>query len=535
MEEIPFSGRTGHLYAKKLVDLYIALLQNEFSIEPQQAFKAAEPFYVCEFGAGMALLSKHFLDVLKEDYPEVYVNTRLIITDSSAEMMENLQKISVFYNHFDQIEFQALDSTDFEGWPDKKPVLAYSSYLLSCFSCRHIEYKQGKINELLVKTSVPENAILLDTTSFPYQVMDAQQIKKCILSNDRDKLKVLGARIKHLLKEEIITLDLNESDLSANEKQELTGLLGSDEIKNDVCFNYNPGIKAHIEKALNSLHEKGIYIASDFGSVEFYHPDPDKLTKSYGNSLFRSVSFAYIKSFCGHNKITSFCSSRPNDYVQECVFSNSSQISQTLKKSMSGFISSEPTEKLQSVLRSLVDINPSDNYLTDFEQAVSSLSGEEQKDYFFLKSCASLLLSQGLNKQAYEYALKLLNTYAEFAIDGYSILGMICQAQNFFDEALECYATIINICGHDWATHEALASVNYKLNNYQKAVEHLEKAIYYARTNNIWPLVYMLNAIHEKLGQPDKADQIAANVFDLAKKQKGLIPEEILEEFQKKQ
>jgi SAM-dependent MidA family methyltransferase len=533
VENIPFSGRSGQVFANKLVVMFIELLKNSFNISTSDE-NFDKPFHIYEFGAGMGLLSKHFLDILQKKYPNIYNNTTVCVTDSSPEMIKKLQTISLFYDHVERVRFEVIDSKTFEIENDKKPIFAYSSYLLTSLPSHHIEISNGEINELLIKTSIDDDAVIIDTTQYPPKSLAAPEIKSLLNDSDKEILRILAPKIEPLLKEDIVSVNINDSNnLDSTAKDNLKTFANTLQANDTIRFNYSPDIHSHIESIFNSLLDKGVYIISDFGYTQTYGPTPEVLVKPYGVTLYSSVCFPYLLSITNKKNVSSWFTNREPDLTQELIFQKNSN-PDNLNKAATEFIKNCGTENISIVLKKLSELDNSENYLPEFQTIVSGLTSEEEQDYAFLKTAAALLLTNGYDKQAYEYALKLLNSYGELAIDAYSILGIICQRQGFLEEALECYEKIPTICENDSGAYESCSSVQLRLGNQTEASDILKNALRYSRNNAVWHLAVGIGAIQQELGNVNEAIQALQWPIDIAEKHPSLIPDTIITKFKAK-
>ena len=138
VEKIPFSSRNGPVFAKKLVALYLKILESS-------SIKEMSTYHVYEFGAGMGMLSFCFLNQLKIDNLEIYRKTRLHITDSCSEFVTQLKSIQLFKDHLAQVELSVMKAENPFFQPGAKPVFAFSTYLIDSLPAVHIESDNGQL------------------------------------------------------------------------------------------------------------------------------------------------------------------------------------------------------------------------------------------------------------------------------------------------------------------------------------------------------------------------------------------------------
>jgi SAM-dependent MidA family methyltransferase len=526
LENVPFSGRTNLVYANKLVNMYVSLLQ-ENSLTPQNSQK----FHVYEFGAGTGLLSKHFLDILKAEHPEIYQNTSLHVTDSSKNMIEKLKTISIFYDHIDQIKLEVIDAENFKSAENEKPIFAFSSYLLSSMPTKHLEIQNQEVKELLVKTLIDSNAVILDTTEYLPKTLTAAELAKPPKDFSAKKLNILAPKLIKHLKESYSQINLSDTEISSESLTLLNNTLNKLEIKANqtIRFNYSFDSIQHINNVLGELAQNGLYIVSDFGHTKLYAPQPELLNSSYGITTTSSVCFPFIQNSLENSIITN----RENDLTQEIAFSNKA-ISQTTKTCFQSEFSNMGTENIAEVIHQVSKLEQSDNYISQAENIINKLSEQEKTDYIFLKTISFILLTNGYDKQAYEYALKLLNQYGELAIDAYSILGSICQTQGFLEEALECFNKILDIAPNNSVTYESISAIQLRSGKQEEAFNSLKQALFFSRDNMIWHLIIGLAAIEQDTGNQETAQKLLSWPVNISKQHSNLVSNEILEKFKDK-
>ena len=147
---VPFSYYTGLSYATKLVTIYIQLCQST----------PKEQYFVYELGAGTGLLSKHFLDVLAIQNPEIYTKTMVILSDSWEKSQDYLPLNSVFSKHLDHLRFETMDCLNPQF--EYSPFFIFFSNLIDSTPVEHIYIESGTPYALYVETQIPNTAYILD-------------------------------------------------------------------------------------------------------------------------------------------------------------------------------------------------------------------------------------------------------------------------------------------------------------------------------------------------------------------------------------
>src|SRR5688572_3946763 len=90
-EYVPFSVTTGKEFASKIAELWASYLK--LSNLPKT------DLHILEFGAGLGMLSKHLLDMIKTEHAVLYDQTFFHISDSSDIIYQELQDLDVFKDH----------------------------------------------------------------------------------------------------------------------------------------------------------------------------------------------------------------------------------------------------------------------------------------------------------------------------------------------------------------------------------------------------------------------------------------------------
>jgi tetratricopeptide (TPR) repeat protein len=501
VEKIPFAGRTGYSYAKILADLFVLVIK-------EGSFHHKERFHVYEFGAGTAFLSKHFLDILSTEYPDIYQKTTVHISDLSSKIIDKLTSISIFYDHYEHITISKQDATCVSFTKNEKPIFAYSSYLLSSFTTKHISFNNQDISELFVKTTIKPNFHQLDTTQYPPTELTPQLIKNIISNNNKTQKQVLAPKLIEAFTEEFQTIAPSDSTLTSSDIQNLQSFITASKFEKGF-LNYSPDLFAHVNWITQNLEPGGAYMICDFGLTSDLHQNnPANLTVNFGVTHSYPVCFPHLFSHFKSQNLSFHHTTRPGSQTQEVLL-----IKGPTNKQITSFFKTHliqtDDEKINKIIENIIKLAPtSDTYLTDIQKEINKLSAYEQKEYFLLRKVAAQLFLNGYDQEAFEYALKAQEIYGELAIDALLILGWVCQKHGHHENAIACFDYVLDICKNEPNTYASCEISYLAMHDYPKAIQAIKKAIYYSRQNNIWDYTTRLGLSLKKTGKQNEAQNI---------------------------
>jgi tetratricopeptide (TPR) repeat protein len=513
-EKVPFSGRSNPKFASHLSKLYQAHINALPSELPT--------YHVYEFGAGLGLLSKHFLDHLKETAPEIYKKTILHVTELSSSTVKKLQEISIFYDHIDQVRFQTMNATNISFDETQKPIFAFSSYLLSSLSTKLILSKNNKLEELYVKTSLPEDSKIIDTTTYPPQILNTNQIKTLLEKNDTTTLKIIGTKIKKILQEEYITININNSNLTTKSKDEITSFATNKDINNNSYFSFNTALKKHIKQVTDGLAENGVYFVSDLGKPTLNTTNFKLLLANYGGTASTCLSFPQFKTITSALNLDLLSTTRTTHDTQEVLIGKS--INKPLKKSFNSLFSVCPLENIQKSLDKLNKLDKNNSNPEQVNIAIANLSATERKDYLLLKRAAAILFKSGHLANASKFTAESHKIYLEYAIDAFLITGWICQKQGFHNDATICFKQAIQICPNMHILHSSLASSQIAQNLLPECITSFKKAIRFSKDKEIWDYTLGIGVNYKRIGKIAEANETFSWPLEILKKHPNLIP-----------
>ncbi|MCP4049389.1 MAG: hypothetical protein GY730_01605, partial [bacterium] len=376
-ERIPFSARNGKAFAEKLAGLYIKTLELKTA---EKKSNSDNFIHVYELGAGHGLLSKFFLDTLHSKYPEIYKQTIVHITDNSKLIIKKLRKLSIFKKHSNNISFQIIDAAEPEFNSHELPFFIYSSQLIDALPAYHIEADKKEVSELLIKTTINEDASLLDTSVYPPVPIDAKTIKKILLGKNKKKKLLLAPRILPLLKEEIVKQDIETTSyLSPENKASIKEFISSSDITEKTYFNYSPEIESHISTVSSSLLPEGLYVTSDFGfSQKTGHNTSDFLLAGYCSTSFYSVCFPLIFYLSNKSGLISLITNQDLDQTQDLILYKGSKVTQLSEYFKNNF-DTVGYEKISSVLDRISSFNQEMCTLDNIKKELDRLCESDKK------------------------------------------------------------------------------------------------------------------------------------------------------------
>ena len=187
--------------------------------------QSLKSYHIAEFGAGSGLLSINILNHIMNDYPMLYDNICMHVTDASKSQIDIISKSPLVDMHRERMSFSAYDiaSDSFGSFMSDYPLdLIYFSNLIDSTPVHHILYEDGELYELYVKSYLPLNkqCLMVDTTSFPPVSFQSDHVKHMI-DYDLEKTILFSKSIIPHIKERYKKVLINDSKLPIKMKAAL--------------------------------------------------------------------------------------------------------------------------------------------------------------------------------------------------------------------------------------------------------------------------------------------------------------------------
>lgn len=529
MERLPFSGRNNKAFADKLCDFYLELVKTRFT--------ERSIYHIYDLGAGLGLLSKHFLDQLKLKAPDIYQKTTVHVTDSNKIMIQQLQEISLFYEHAERIQFTVCDAINFTVNPKEQPVLIYSSYLLSSFPITHIERQNPDQNfdcyEIQLESKI--TAPILDTTCYPPRLLSADKINALISGSDTKRKKALAPRVKSHVTENPVTIPIQKSSLSQTDRDELQSFLKEHPTAEPIRFNYPQHLSTHIKHILTALAPDGVYFASDFGAFQLRLTPLQELTDHYDAVICHYLCFPFLKWSATHNYCHIAHTTHKTHTTQEFLLypgTKNPAIEGHFHHFFNNNTSTNQVSKLVQYINKNLDKSTKID-LNELKGKINTLSEIEQQDYVLLKQTAGYAFKQGEIAEAFKYALKLHENYGEIAIDAALIMGWCCQNIGSHEEALSCFEQANYLCKNDTTIYSSWCLSFFGLKQFKEALKALKQALYYTRDiESLWSTAHGIYLTELHLGNKEKAKEAIAWLYEISKTHPEYLPPKIQKQFE---
>mgnify|MGYP004704865471 CR=1 FL=1 len=135
--------------------------------------------------------------------------------------------------------------------------------------------------------------------------------------------------------------------------------------------------------------------------------------------------------------------------------------------------------------------------------------------FYVCFNTALCLLNLKKYKQALKYIKKAIKEEPEYS-DNWVITGTIKVEFKHFDEALKDFNKALNINPKNFCAYRGIAFTYYRLGEFNKALQNINKAIEYTeRKDYLAEEYYMRYKIYQKLEQEDKAQSDYNKTFEL--------------------
>ncbi len=524
-ENIPFSFKSGILYANQLASLYTQhILSNNIS---------KDRYYVHEFGSGLGFLSKHFLDRVQILNPELYKKTIITLVDISETAISKLKTLSLWDTHKDHVQFH-IDNAIYPTFKHP-PIFVFSSNFLDTIPPYHIDITNSRISEIVVQSSFSKDSWILDTTTSEPQILYEKDILPLLTKAEhKEKRTVLAHRITACIDEQFKRIPIEESAIDKNVLNELQLFCKTLETtEKSLQFNYSPELGQHIKHILNSLEDDGLYAISDFGFSTKVRPVQDNyLMSNYGTTLFASICFPYVNWITKQHHSKAFITKRELDQTQDLLLYKGTKTN-SVKALFRKTLNNLSFKYLSDHLEILTNETP-EKYLSTLNRITTNLDTSDTKDYYFLKIILMHLFSDNHIPQAKKYAQTLINEYKELAIDGHLVYGWIEQKEHNQKKAINAFKKVLDICPNHTLAWASQAMSHLLSKNDKEALSCFKKALFYSKTLDIWQYILAMAKIESRLGNTTKADSYFSIPFRL-QKEKTIVPDYVTDIFIKEQ
>ena len=460
-DKVPFSVRNGSLFANRLAHAYQACISA--LDEPQQTY------HVAEWGAGLGLLSYHFLEQLQKLNPVLYHQTHLHVTEHSQKIITTIQDSGLFSNH-PNVSFKVVDALNIH-WPDKTPIhFCFSSYLIDTFEAIQLAYDHGKITEIKVQTTFNPDIPILDATQFPPTVTTLGQIY--------DEIRNGGCPNSQAILQ--LTENLTETYKNFPLNPEISppgrGVSQTADGEGPFTINYPLKLKDHLTQVKSHLAKGGVYLLSDFGVITPHDLTAESLVAIYRQSVFYAVWFGAILTHAKENNLDTWCTQNAEYHTQECLLKNGIFTEPELQVFATQF-KDVGYEAISNAIDTISLLIPNQDYPQTITDIVSTLSPLEAEDYFLNVTIATQLVDDGKLDEAKKYAQKTIDLYKNAASEAHRLLGLIEHQKTNGVRSKYHFKQALIYLPEDTITHALLGMEEMVRHQFQEAIHHFKKAI----------------------------------------------------------
>ena len=515
-ERIPFSDRTGPKIAQNLTKMFVSRVQN--------LQKSSHDFHIYELGAGTGILAKRMLDLLKTNYPNIYSQTKLHLSDISMPALTQLKMLKDLKTHSSHILFEVIDALNPKF--SHKPLLVYFTNLIDALPHnRQILVKNGQIFEFQVQTTLKKDTQIVDATSYPPKILEGNKITDLFSPNNIKRRIILAPQILQSLEEKSRFVPVDEvSNMTEKERGDLKNLVKSKDNGAPFVFNYSYPARLAIIKMIREL-EKGWFIFfSDFGIAE--GTLEEGLHLECGLTIFFTVDFPSFKQIAHTEGASCFLTSYLPGYPQEMVIDtlrNDLTMANLFQKASIDYLQGEVSAFLENVKTVLSNSQMAKNQKSKrIHHLYNSLSVDVSHNYQLLSDLPYFFLQAGFYKDADFYADILYNQYGHSVGVYYDIIkgkvrqeeGNFKTAEKFFKEAAESHKGFI--------AYAYLAELYWQHKRYPDYVEAIKKYLKFTRKRDHLTSLLSIASAQEKYLGPEKAKKTLAIFISFGKKLKNL-------------
>lgn len=523
-ERVPFSDRTGPEIAKNLT----AMLASRVESLQRQEQLLKDGIHVYELGAGTGILAKRILDLLKSNYPHIYSQVVLHLSDISKPALTQLKAMPVFKVHGRHVLFEVIDALN----PAfaHKPLLVYFTNLIDALPhTRQILVKDGQISEFQVQTSLKKDAQIIDATYYPPKILERQKIVSLFSPHNTKKRMLLAPQILQSFEEKSRFVPVDKvSSMTSSEQEDLKNLVQSKAVNVPYVFNYNYPARMVILKVIRDLHPGGFIFFSDFGissgTIE------EGLQLECGLTIFFTVDFPSYKQLAESAAATCYLTSNPPGYPQEIVIDilpNDQQMASLFQNISVDNYQTQVNAFLEGIKTILLD-NQKDKSQKSEEvnRLYASLSEELKSNYQLLSDLPFFLLQAGFYIDADVYADILQKKYGHSVGVYYDIIkgkvqqekGDLKAAEKFFKEAADNHKGFI--------AYAYMAELYWQQMRYLDYIRALKKYLKFTRKRDHLTSLLSIASAQEKSLDPKTAKKTLAILIALGQKLKKISEQE---------
>lgn len=471
-ETIPYSGRTGDVFAQKIITAFL----NRF----KQIINMRGELHFYEFGVGTGVLSKKILDQMSLQHPSIYSRMKIHISDISSKSITTIQNLKIFSDHDGHVCYEILDaaSPEFPTTPD----FIFHTYLVDSLPTKHYRITDsGELFEIRVKTEIPADAQLIDTTVLPPEILDANSILLVLTGENHKKRQLLAHKLLELIIETEVDIPIKDIDLIDDEYDKLYSFISKQ--SGPGKFNYSYLAIKSIEQAISAIPDNGVIFISDFGYTEIYCSG-DLFTR-FGNAMACPVCFPALTHSAheagGHATLAKHQEGYPHELLicrnpdteLERIFSNTF-------REYGGEVISSFVEEYTSILNS-----EKHDKSRNIRRLFNKLPDNHKSDHELLTNLANALVKYGLNSDAVQFCDLALTDYSHVGGAAYRIKGRALVKLGKPDAAVVSFRKALKIAENDDKAYLYLSRLYWQQKNIEQFIKTMWCYVKYSRNDDL--------------------------------------------------
>ncbi len=401
---VPFSFYTGHVYADQLAQFFVAYAEQY----PKDAY------FVYELGAGTGMLSKHFLDRLRVRSADLYGKTTVFISDSSGDLIRDLEASQFFKGHEGRYQIAVMDALA-PQFSEPADVTFFSN-LIDSTPAHHFEVVGDDIFELFVETHIEDDAVIMDGAVYPPVSYVGEEILPLLATEDTGQQFAVRTQLGSLIREDYSRIGLTASGLSEARIQRVREIVKANNLGDGAFFNVHFEAMEALQSILDQSTDSAAVVMSDFGFFTKNVGDSaSDLTKRYTNHLFTSVYFDLFRL-----SELSF-STRGLEKQSETLILFKGDDAKPIQACCDGIFES-PQQTIQ-MIDSIAELNGTED-LQAFQDILKQLPKLCQLNISFMAHCLSYHLSSGHVDLVRLLSKHFIELYQDLSLMGYYFQGV---------------------------------------------------------------------------------------------------------------
>jgi tetratricopeptide (TPR) repeat protein len=521
IEDVPFSYSTGKSFAAKLTNL----------IEYFSELTPNKKTYLYELGAGLGILSKNILDLIKTKKPDLYKNILLNISDSSPTIVDHFTRLNIFEKHLSKTNLQLANAANPAFNINQKPKLTYMTYVYDSLPARHIEIDNKEIFEIRITETIDKDEKIFNSTVFPPKLINAQEIKS-LLQDEYIKLLPIVSKLTNIIQEEHTKFHIDKiTDISSEEKKELLEFVETIDNLEPFQFNYSYELGVSLRKIIKQMPNESGFLTLDFGTTKPLPIKKDNLPIiSFGAVSASPVFFPYIQYIAKQENTHCFITDNTQGHNQVLLIYKGNSPENTKKVFDSNFNDINKSNQAFSTIESIK--KNKDYYLSDpnkIENLIKKLPKYDQESYYLVINIATILYNAKQYKKALYYTELSLKSYKAIAIPSYLLLGKIYSKLDDTNNAITHLKKALEISKVYADAYNELGIILCEKKAYSQFLSAAKQYLRYCQDdNNIWNHIIMMSIFNTYLKNEKEAKEILDWINMTAVKAPKKVPISIL-------